>query len=199
MQQQLDEVSTQHISFDPILPDTTILIGFGIIVILCAIAANVWANQVVPISRTKLAIAKQQNSNSTLRQYLNELLEIENNIVPNVDDDKNSPNPITLSTINELNNSIIVEGENELDDAITTNSNRTLYGDRALERWLFTDWLIKDSKIRKSGRQKEPAIPILKNAKWNSGDNPILVATTLILLGVLVTSVTERITTLMTQ
>ena len=44
---------------------------------------------------------------------------------------------------------------------------------RDFERWLFTDWLNKlDTK---GGRQKEPAFPILKEAKWNSGDNPVLV------------------------
>ena len=44
---------------------------------------------------------------------------------------------------------------------------------RGFERWLFTDWLNKPDK--KGGRQKEPALPILKQAKWNSGDNPVLV------------------------
>jgi hypothetical protein len=44
---------------------------------------------------------------------------------------------------------------------------------RDFERWLFTDWLNKLDK--KGGRQKEPALPILKQAKWNSGDNPVLV------------------------
>ena len=44
---------------------------------------------------------------------------------------------------------------------------------RDFERWLFTDWLNKPDK--KGGRQKEPALPILKQAKWNSGDNPVLV------------------------
>ena len=43
---------------------------------------------------------------------------------------------------------------------------------RDFERWLFTDWLNKPDK--KGGRQKEPALPILKQAKWNSGDNPVL-------------------------
>jgi hypothetical protein len=44
---------------------------------------------------------------------------------------------------------------------------------RGFERWLFTDWLTKSDK--KGGRQKEPALPILKQVKWNSGDNPVLV------------------------
>ena len=44
---------------------------------------------------------------------------------------------------------------------------------RDFERWLFSDWLNKPSS--KGGRQKEPALPILKDAKWNSGDNPVVV------------------------
>jgi len=44
---------------------------------------------------------------------------------------------------------------------------------RDFERWLFSDWLNKPSV--KAGRQKEPALPILREAKWNSGDNPVLV------------------------
>lgn len=63
---------------------------------------------------------------------------------------------------------------------------------RGFERWLFADWL--NTLDRTADRtRKDPALPILKNAKWNSGDNPILAATALILLGVTVTSVLERI------
>lgn len=74
-------------------------------------------------------------------------------------------------------NSTVVEGK-----PVSTDDNN-----RKFERWLFSDWL--DKKPRK----KDAAIPVLKKAKWNSGDNPVLAATGLILLGVLVTSVTERI------
>ena len=189
-------------SFDAILPDTTTLIGFGIILIVCAIAANVWANQVVPISRTKLAIAKQKNSNSTLRQYLDELLEIENSTGNSVTTFANMTELASATTsMNDVTDSVVSDQETITDDRIGSNSNRSSGrfegGNRAWERWLFTDWLVKDSTIRKSGRQKEPAVPILKSAKWNSGDNPVLVATTLILLGVLLTSVTERITSIL--
>lgn len=196
-------------TFDAVLPDTTILIGFGIILIVCAIAANVWANQVVPISRTKLAIAKQKNSNSTLRQYLDELLEIENDTSATR---LTATNGTTTAAATEIMSSTLYVddkadrdvhgGENVADDLVenelrTNASSGRFKGDRVFERWLFSDWLVKDSKVRKGGRQKEPAIPILKSAKWNSGDNPVLVATTLIFLGVLLTSVTERITTML--
>ena len=194
--------ATTATTFDAVLPDTTTLIGFGIILLVCAIAANVWANQVVPISRTKLAIAKQKNSNSTLRLYLDELLEIENNKTVTTFASKTETSLRTIAT-NDETDRLVSDAEIVVDDRIENTidarvSGGRLEGNRALERWLFTDWLVKDSKVRKSGRQKEPAIPILKSAKWNSGDNPVLVASTLIFLGVLLTSVTERITTILT-
>ncbi|KAL3775363.1 hypothetical protein ACHAW5_006505 [Stephanodiscus triporus] len=64
---------------------------------------------------------------------------------------------------------------------------------RDFERWLFADWLNKPYK--KGGRQKEPALPILKQAKWNSGDNPVLVTAAIMMLGVVLASITERIAT----
>ena len=62
---------------------------------------------------------------------------------------------------------------------------------RDFERWLFSDWLNKPSS--KGGRQKEPALPILKEAKWNSGDNPVLVTAAIMMLGVVLASITERV------
>merc|ERR1711966_208474 len=50
-------------------------------------------------------------------------------------------------------------------------------------------------KSNGGGRKKEPALPILKKAKWNSGDNPVLVTVAIMMLGVVVASVTERIAT----
>ena len=180
-------------TFDAVLPETPILVGFVIISIVCAIAANVWANQVVPISRTKLAIAKQKNSNSTLRQYLDDLLEIENANTMTVND---TATVISTAAMEDSMDRDVHEAETI---GIGDMQNSRVKGSRAFERWLFTDWLVKDSQVRKSGRQKEPAVPILKSAKWNSGDNPVLVATTLIFLGVILTSVSERITTLLTN
>lgn len=122
-------------AFEPILPDPVAIAGFASVVVLSAVATWVWANQVVPVSRTKLAISKRSGP---VREYLDEL------------------------------------GSN------TTES-------RDLERWLFDDWL------QNRPERKAPAVPILKNAKWNSGDNPVLAATGLILLGVIFTSITERL------
>ena len=65
---------------------------------------------------------------------------------------------------------------------------------RDFERWLFSDWLNKPTSA-KGGRQKEPALPILREAKWNSGDNPVLVTAAIMMLGVILASITERIAT----
>ena len=65
---------------------------------------------------------------------------------------------------------------------------------RDFERWLFSDWLNKPTN-GKGGRQKEPALPILREAKWNSGDNPVLVTAAIMMLGVILASITERIAT----
>ena len=62
---------------------------------------------------------------------------------------------------------------------------------RDFERWLFSDWLNKPGT--KGGRQKEPALPILKEAKWNSGDNPVLVTAAIMMIGIVLASITERV------
>ena len=58
--------------------------------------------------------------------------------------------------------------------------------DKGFERWLFSDWL------NKSSSPKPGALPFLKKAKWNSGDNPIIIAFSGIMAFVLVASVFER-------
>lgn len=56
---------------------------------------------------------------------------------------------------------------------------------KPFQRWFFTDWLRKDTN-------KSPAIPLLKKAKWNSGDNPVLVAFAGIMAFVVSASLAER-------
>ena len=80
-------------TFEPIVPDTTALLGFGSIVVLCAVAAWVWANQVVPIARTKLALSKR---NGPVREYLDELRRASEDIDPdNSNNNNNSVDPVT--------------------------------------------------------------------------------------------------------
>lgn len=75
-----------------------------------------------------------------------------------------------------------------LDEIVEDDSNED--GDmspekKAVLRWFFTDWLNKKTP-------KPAAIPFLKKAKWNSGDNPILVAFGGIMACVIAASLAER-------
>ena len=103
------------------------------VILVSVVAGVVWNNEVVPVSRTKLAVSK---SRGDVKEYLDDIRE---------------------------------------DDA------------KGFERWLLADWL-SDNKSAKA-----PAIPILKKAKWNSGDNPVVVTAALMIVGILVASVSERI------
>jgi hypothetical protein len=154
-------------TFEPIVPD---LSGFVVIVIFCVAVAWVWAYQVVPVARTNLAISKRSGP---VADYLEELLQVS---TPSGNTTSDTPMEML---------------ENTHPNGTVTESKNLTSRTRAFERWLFSDWL--DKPKRKSGRQKDPALPILKNAKWNSGDNPVLAATALILLGVVCTSITERV------
>uniref|UniRef100_A0A7S2K224 Uncharacterized protein n=1 Tax=Leptocylindrus danicus TaxID=163516 RepID=A0A7S2K224_9STRA len=132
--EESDVLQSQQQVFEAALPDSSALVAMGAVLVLCVVAGFVWANEVVPVSRTKLAISK---SRGEVRSYLDEI---------------------------------------KADDE----------GTRNLEKWLFADWL--------NGRtEKDAAIPFLKKAKWNSGDNPVLVTSALLGLCVIVASITERI------
>lgn len=148
-------------TFDPIVPDGSALLGMISIVLLSGLAFYVWQEQVVPVSRTNLALSKR---NGAVKQYLDELAAVE-------------------------------DGANMTAAAADDGSDTTV-SNRKFETWLFTDWLIQRER-RSTGQsttiRKEPALPILKNAKWNSGDNPIIAATGLIGLCVLMASLTERV------
>lgn len=162
--------SSQQI-FEAVAPDTSLLVGFGAVVILCTVAGFVWANDVVPVSRTKLAISK---SRGEVREYLDDLKTPSEAVTDDLD--------ATMPTMASVDENTMVE-----------NVKPNVGDGRDFERWLFTDWLSKPGT--KGGRQKEPALPILKDAKWNSGDNPVLVTAAIMMLGVVLASITERIAT----
>ena len=148
-------ISPTATSFEAVLPDPTVILGMGFVVLLCIAASYVWANEVVPVSRTKLAISKSRGG---VREYLDGLRQSGEIIV---DDDEN-----VISTASEDGINTITT--NAVDSTVTPPNDG-----RDFERWLFSDWLNKPTT--KGGRQKEPALPILREAKWNSGDNPVLV------------------------
>mmetsp|Transcript_3744 Transcript_3744/g.4912 ORF Transcript_3744/g.4912 Transcript_3744/m.4912 type:complete len:223 (-) Transcript_3744:330-998(-) len=164
----------QSPTFEAVAPDTSILIGFVFVVILSVIASVVWANEVVPVSRTKLALSKRDGE---VKKYLAEL--------------KNG-----ASSKTSLDNTTEIESSSFAQDDLLQNvdgvTERESDG-RDFERWLFTDWLENNKSEGKPGRKKEPALPILKSAKWNSGDNPVVVTAAIMMVGVIIASVTERV------
>ncbi len=157
--------SVEAKTFEAVAPDTSTLVGFGIVFILSVIASQVWANGVVPVSRTKLALSKRDGEVNEYLEGLKEgsLAAIEND----VDDEQEK------STRN-------IEIKPNVGDG------------RDVERWLFSDWL-NDNKSSGGGRKKEPALPILKKAKWNSGDNPVLVTAAIMMVGIIIASISERV------
>ena len=144
--------------------------------VLCVVAALVWNNSVVPISRTKLAISK---SRGEVKQYLDEL-------------EEGGAAPTLTNSASSLE-----DGEESAATSMKISNEDVESDGRDFERWLFTDWLEGRKSGSKAGRQKEPAIPILKSAKWNSGDNPVVVTSALMFLGVIVASLTERVGSMM--
>jgi hypothetical protein len=145
----IENVAAQT-TFEPVIPDGSVLMGMVSIVLLSGLAFYVWQEQVVPVSRTKLALSKRSGA---VKQYLDEL---------------------------------------SAEEAAVRNEGSS--SSRKFERWLFTDWLVqRENKAKGQSNKKEPALPILKDAKWNSGDNPVIAATGLIGICVLVASLTERI------
>jgi hypothetical protein len=189
MQQQSQQ--QQHLQqFDAILPDPHVLIGMSIVVVISIVAAIVWNTQVVPVSRTKLAISKAKGP---VKEYLDELRAA-------------APPPTTTTTSIASTTTITTDttGGAEPDEMMTAslddNTNDTsssssihnnINNNRSFERWLFTDWLQSTNKSAPRTK-KAPAVPLLPSAKWNSGDNPVLVTTAMMMVGIVVASITER-------
>jgi hypothetical protein len=182
--------------YEAVIPQTETLIGMGVIAILCVVLYFVWEKQVVPVSRTKLALSKKKGD---VKNYLDQLKASE------LSSSSSSSSSGLMSETTQIiesvdeNSSLLAEGS-----AMGTNSSTDTdksgneiqtknQPDRAFERWLFNDWLVDNKSEKKAGRQKEPALPILKNAQWNSGDNPVVVAALLMMIGVIFTALTERI------
>ena len=172
--------------FEPVMPDTSGLVAMGGVVVICVIAALVWNNSVVPISRTKLAISK---SRGEVKQYLDGLEEG----AAATTTDTSSSGDISENVDTSMKSNSADDMSEDVETSMQSNSADAADSDgRDFERWLFTDWLEGRKGGSKAGRQKEPALPILKSAKWNSGDNPVVVTSALMFLGVVIASLTER-------
>ena len=59
--------------------------------------------------------------------------------------------------------------------------------ERSAEKWLMNDWLENEP-----GKEKQPAVPFLPSKKFNSGDNPVIATTALIMLPVLLAAALHR-------
>lgn len=153
-----DVLNNQLKTFEAVAPDNVTITGFALVTLLSIVAYFVWANEVVPVSRTKLALSKRDG---TVRQYLDSLAAVD-------------------------------ESEDSRENGIEKKLFNANQDGRDFERWLFSDWL-NNNKSAKGGRKKPSALPILKNAKWNSGDNPVLVTSAMLMVGVFIAAVTERI------
>ena len=185
--------------YEAVIPQTETLIGMGVIAILSVVCYFVWEKQVVPVSRTKLALSKKKGD---VKNYLDELKasELSSSMSSSLESSSGLMSETTqiIGSVDE-NSSLLTEGSvmgiNSSTD--TDKSDNEIQSknqpDRGFERWLFNDWLVDNKSEKKGGRQKEPALPILKNAKWNSGDNPVVVAAALMMIGVIFTALTERI------
>jgi hypothetical protein len=67
-------ISPTATSFEAVLPDPTVILGMGFVVLLCIAASYVWANEVVPVSRTKLAISKSRGGENNMSNFFMEMI-----------------------------------------------------------------------------------------------------------------------------
>jgi len=193
---------TEAKTFEAVAPDTTILIGFGIVFVLSLIASYVWSEQVVPISRTKLALSKR---NGEVKNYLDGLKQVQeqeqgsdiNTRIDGANADAEDANENAIST-RTAEDGVSVANSASVSDSSYIEIKPNVGDGRDLERWLFSDWLNNNKSTGGGGgggRKKEPALPFLKKAKWNSGDNPVVVTAAIMMVGIVIASVTERVGT----
>eukprot|EP00529_Nitzschia_sp_RCC80_P030867 CAMPEP_0113457954 /NCGR_PEP_ID=MMETSP0014_2-20120614/9672_1 /TAXON_ID=2857 /ORGANISM="Nitzschia sp." /LENGTH=298 /DNA_ID=CAMNT_0000349461 /DNA_START=71 /DNA_END=967 /DNA_ORIENTATION=- /assembly_acc=CAM_ASM_000159 len=175
-------------TYDAVMPSKETLVGMGFIVVLCAVAAWVWSEQVVPVSRTKLALSKKDGE---VKAYLDELKASSSSSSTSTSDSNNTVQQSEATLVKT--NTVVEENDTSRPTPTPTPTTKKVANDRAFERWLFNDWLENNkSAAGRGGRKKEPALPILKSAKWNSGDNPVVVAAALMIIGLVLTAVVEQ-------
>ena len=52
--EESDGLQSQQRVFEASPPDSSALVAMGVVLVLCVVAGLVWANEVVPVSRTKV-------------------------------------------------------------------------------------------------------------------------------------------------
>ena len=141
-------------TFEAVAPDSSTLIGFGVVLVLSVIASFVWANEVVPVSRTKLALSKR---NGDVKEYLEGLKEAP------LANDKNGDELSLSEELDGVNTNTSTSTKRKDKNNVEIKPN---VGDgRDVERWLFSDWLNDNKSAGGKGRKKEPALPILKKGE----------------------------------
>jgi type II secretory pathway pseudopilin PulG len=156
-----------------------VLARFAVIFAVLLGTALYWWQVVIPQQRTRLAISK---SRGQVKQLLDQLVT-----------DDGTANGTSSSTITTDNCMTTVTSETSGDSAVVSNGNDGFSAEqKSLLRWFFSDWL--DRREGRRGGKKPAAIPVFsQGAKWNSGDNPILVAFGGIMACVIAASLAERV------
>ncbi|KAJ1439128.1 hypothetical protein B484DRAFT_427824 [Ochromonadaceae sp. CCMP2298] len=146
--------------------------------LLLSASAYVWWSQVIPQKRTELAISKRSGD---VREYLEGLRGEGAGGVGGVGEGA-GVGGIGGFGVGGAGAEANADGEGELSGNLGSgNLGSGNLGNRRFEQWLFTDWVqklptAKGSRGSTARPPKSAALPFLKKAKWNSGDNPILVA-----------------------
>jgi len=176
-------------TFSPVTPPLETLVGLASVLVISAISSYVWSTYVVPISRAKLAISKKSGP---LAEYLDDLIELDV-VVASSDVNETDSNEMLDGELFSPEN--FTSGNNQESSLINKPINSSQKDERKFEKWLFTDWIQQKSKKRRGipSVKKEPALPVLKDAKWNSGDNPVLVTFSILMVGVIGVSIVERV------
>jgi hypothetical protein len=132
-----------------------------------------WWDVLVPARRTELAKEKRDKSEGGLGNYLDQLREAD----ASAELQRQKINGATVK---------LCDSSQEGDETSAKLVGESKPRSRTFERWLLRDWLSEKSQ------EKAAALPFLPKAKFNSGDNPILVATGLIMITGVISSVFER-------
>lgn len=171
-------------TFEPQM-DAQAMTGFGVIFALSAVTYWVWFNVLVPQKRTEVALSKR---NGEIRGYLDGLNEAGTTTPAPMDAavaTTSMPISVDALSTDAAAPSVALAADAPL--AAQAPDAPPAISSRGFERWLFTDWLEGNTK-------KEPAVPFLPDNKFNSGDNPVLAGTGLIMVAVVVASVVEKLT-----
>ena len=152
--------------------DTSMIVRQLAVIAASAGSFYFWWAVLVPAKRTELSKDKRDRGEGSLGGYLQELR----------DADKAVAAAALASQFKSPEEELVVRAEGSGEGEVAVAVPVAVQDARTFERWLLRDWLSEQSQ------QKAAALPFLPKAKFNSGDNPILVATGLIMVTGVVSS-----------